>query len=401
MSNRQPDYRIPAELINHLAGAIAQPDADSLGQRLVADVFPLITDSPVLFVLWGIKPCCFVAGIEPEELDADKAGLASVMDADALLQKAECIYPGIFRTTTSMMTAVGAKLPGGLGGTVVMSRLESDMTFRGVVAVFTGMIDDPGEPFCQLLSFVSSFVASAGLRINTCTELRNMLRIANQLVENDPSGIAVCTEEGLITDCNRALADLTGLSREKLIGRSVSRLFKPDQVSEIMSRWRRGNTEPYEIEMPTRQGGKLAVRLAPYRVESEATVEYVIQLEDLTGIHELQQKEMEVERLQAVFHAVVAVQDKINTPLSIILAHIERIKLKWHEGMTSEDLERSLGAVEQQVDRVAAILRKMRELKHYKTRNYALEDVMMLDVPESRELDRETESRDDQEETEN
>ena len=51
MSNRQPDYRIPAELVNHLAGAIAQPDADSLGQRLVADVFPLITDSPVLFVL--------------------------------------------------------------------------------------------------------------------------------------------------------------------------------------------------------------------------------------------------------------------------------------------------------------------------------------------------------------
>ena len=143
------------------------------------------------------------------------------------------------------------------------------------------------------------------------------------------------------------------------------------------------------------------MRLAPYRVESEATVEYVIQLEDLTGIQELQQKEMEVERLQAVFHAVVAVQDKINTPLSIILAHLERIKLKWHEGMTSEDLERSLGAVEQQVDRVAAILRKMRELKHYKTRNYALEDVMMLDVSESRELDRETESRDDEEETEN
>jgi len=50
-------------------------------------------------------------------------------------------------------------------------------------------------------------------------------------------------------------------------------------------------------------------------------------------------------------------------------------------------MDKSLEAVERQVDKITRTLNRMSELKRYKVQDYALNDRMMLDLSDSRDME--------------
>ncbi len=246
-------------------------------------------------------------------------------------------------------------------------------------------LPDPDQ--VRILQTVARFAAVAVRWQEVIAASADSVSLLESLIEYDPSGVAVLDDAGRIRKVNRSLQKLTGYRREELVGRTLNRIFMPDQVARIQDFRVQSTVGSFETEIPAASGDTRPVRVLVYPFRQHGTRHHVIQLEDLADNWALRQKELEVERLQAVFGAAVAFHDKINTPLSIILAHQERLKYKWKAGLNWEDLEKSLIAVEHQVDKITEIIERMRDMKRYRVREYALRNVSMLDLSDSTDGD--------------
>ncbi len=250
-----------------------------------------------------------------------------------------------------------------------------------VAEIPSDRLPDPEQ--VHVLQIVARFAAVAVRWQEVLGASADSVSLLESLIEYDPSGVAVLDDGGRIRKVNRSLQKLTGYRREELVGRTMSRIFMPDQVARIQDFRTQATVGSFETEIPGSDGDTRPVRVLVYPFRQHGTRHHVIQLEDLTDSWALRQKELEVERLQAVFGAAVAFHDKINTPLSIILAHQERLKYKWEAGLNWEDLEKSLHAVENQVDKITDIVERMRDMKRYRVREYALRNVSMVDLSDS------------------
>lgn len=359
-----------------------------LGEKLVDEVLPGLTDEPVLVVFWGQEPRFFSRGLSDDIADAVQNQFFVPNGRSNMMKSAKAANKPVFSIPMASIALGDPKLRLHLSDEMMVAPLgKTEESIIGIIAVLAKGRKALDSEFEHTLSLIAMFAGSVLGFADEIDSLESFLHLTYQIVENDPSGIAICDFQGNILRANKAMSGLTGYSQAQLVDRTVSKLFQPDAYSELRDRWRSDKAVSYEIVITNQAGEKVPVRLSPYRIRQKEKIWYVIQLEDLQNSYELKQKEMEVERLQAVFHAAVTVQDKVNTPLTIILAHLERLRLKWNNGLSREDMDKSLEAVERQVEKITKTLNRMGELRRYKVQDYALNDRMMLDISDSTDMD--------------
>ncbi|NOY23963.1 MAG: PAS domain S-box protein [Acidobacteria bacterium] len=359
-----------------------------LGEKLVDDVLPCLTDEPVMAVFWGQEPHFFSRGIEGGVADAIQNQLFTPHGQANIMKSAKAENGPVFSVPMSVIAQGDPKFRMHISDEMVIAPLgKIDETISGTIAVLTRHRDTLNSEFKHAMALIAVFAGSILGFADEIDSLESFLHLTYQIVENDPSGIAICDASGKVLRANRAMAGLTGYPQAQLVGKAVSRFFQPNEYSELRDRWRSDRADSYEIFINNHAGEQVPVRLSPYRIRQKEKVWYVVQLENLRNSYELKQKEMQVERLQAVFNAAVTVQDKVNTPLTIILAHLERLRLKWKNGLSREDLDKSLGAVERQVEKITKTLSRMSELRQYKVQDYALNNRMMLDISDSTDME--------------
>ncbi|RLE19805.1 MAG: hypothetical protein DRJ08_07840 [Acidobacteria bacterium] len=388
MSREDSLFHVSLDLIKKFSSSEIRWTRGLLGEKLVEDILPALTDDPVLAVFWGEGPRFFSHGLSDSVADALQNQICAPHGELRFRTASKAGTGYVFSVPISTFAPGDPKLRLHFSDEIVVAPLgQTEGALRGIIGFVSKNQNKLGLDFEHTLSIVAMF---AGCVLNFADEmgtLESFLQLTYQIVENDPSGIAICDSEGKILRANHAMGKLTSFMQEDLENRTISRFFQPNVYSELRERWRSDRSESHEISIVNAEGEEIPVRLSPYRIRQKDKTWYVVQLEDLRGSYELKQKEMEVERLQAVFYAAVTVNDKVNTPLTIILAHLERLRLKWKEGLSEEDLNKSLETVERQVDKITKTLSRMGELKSYKVQDYALDNRMMLDLSDSAESD--------------
>jgi two-component system NtrC family sensor kinase len=173
-----------------------------------------------------------------------------------------------------------------------------------------------------------------------------------------------------ITVCNRALLDLTGVTRDDVLGRDVRDFMSTDQKSQLTSAFSAALAGQHHaavtVMLPTRTGAVRSVwAIAPVGRAGQpgGPIEAVVAIgQDQSKIDLLQQQIIRAERLATLGELAAGVVHELNNPLTSITVYADYLVRKLEsQGQEQGDLEkvRRIGASAQR------ILRFSRDLVQY------------------------------------
>ncbi len=174
-----------------------------------------------------------------------------------------------------------------------------------------------------------------------------------------------------ITVCNRALLELTGFSRDEVLGRDVRDFISSDQRQYLTSAFAAALLGQHHtavtVALPTRKDGTVRTvwSIAPVgRVgQVGGPIDAVVAIgQDQSKIEALQQQVVRAERLATLGELAAGVVHELNNPLTSITVYAEYLVRKLEsQGAEESDLEklRRIGASAQR------ILRFSRDLVQY------------------------------------
>ncbi len=113
------------------------------------------------------------------------------------------------------------------------------------------------------------------------------------LVETMNDGIIVVDDGARLTYANPRMCEMLGIHADEMIGRQVQTFFDKDNrpfVEDQLSRRKRGERTPYEIEWKTKHGGKIVTIVSPQPVYDEKG-EFTGSFSVVTDITERKQSE--------------------------------------------------------------------------------------------------------------
>jgi PAS domain S-box-containing protein len=170
-----------------------------------------------------------------------------------------------------------------------------------------------------------------------------------------------------ITVCNRALLELTGTTRDDVLGRDIRDFMAGDQRQQLTSAFSAALAGQHHaavtVMMPTRKGPVRSVwAIAPVG-RAGGPIEAVVAIgQDQSKIDMLQQQIVRAERLATLGELAAGVVHELNNPLTSITVYAEYLVRKLEaQGAEQADLEklRRIGASAQR------ILRFSRDLVQY------------------------------------
>lgn len=249
----------------------------------------------------------------------------------------------------------------------------------------SGGLPDEDESFISVLA-VQAAAAIRGQ--NLLRENESAREFLTSVVVSATDAIVVSDRRGRITLFNPGAESMLGMRQEDMLGRRVPEVY-PDAEQVMWSLRRAGRRGQdhltIETELLARDGGAVPVQLSlSWLRDSRSRIAGILAVaKDITELKKLEQARLEAERLTGIERMAVTVSDRINTPLSVILAHMEMVRLLQPE-LGDEALD-SLRTVEEQVVRVKTILDQLNHLKNPRIKEYALPDVHMYDLEDGPE----------------
>ncbi len=241
------------------------------------------------------------------------------------------------------------------------------------------------------------------------------------LIETMNDGLVQLDEKGLLVYVNDKMCEMTGFSREQLLGREVfPRLDTEsrDILHEQIERRQIGESKPYEMEIRIKGGGKLPALISPRPIfghdgrysgsfavvtdisdrkrMEEQIRQHAEELEQLVEerarrIRLLEQQRAESEKLAATGRMSARIAHEINNPL----AGIKNSFLLVKDGIpTTHRYYDYVRRIETEIERIARIVRQMFDLyrpQQDSVRNFpadiAIRDVVALLRTNCRERD--------------
>lgn len=175
-------------------------------------------------------------------------------------------------------------------------------------------------------------------------------------------GVVVVGVGGTIHYVNRAALDFFGFTRSELIGQSLVDQL-PGMVWEEITRGNRSITRDLEVFYPEHR--VLNFYISPLEQTGEdveeATGGYVIILRDDTRIRQVQQEEVESERIAALTMLAASVAHELGNPLNSLNIHLQllerKVKKKAPPDLAGELLE-SLEITRSEIKRLNFIVEK-------------------------------------------
>jgi PAS domain S-box-containing protein len=208
-------------------------------------------------------------------------------------------------------------------------------------------------------------------------------RFLTSIVDSATDAIIVTDRRGCITLFNPGAEVMLDLKAEKMLGQRTPELFpEADRIFVKMRKLMNSSSTSmsFETVLFGRNDRQVPVQLSLSWLKNfEGRITGLLGVaKDISEMKTLESNRLETERLKGIERIAVTVSDKVNTPLSIILAHIDMIKILNED--LDENSSKSLGVVEDQVNRIRLILDQIDSFKNAPIKKYGLVDVDMYDI---------------------
>jgi PAS domain S-box-containing protein len=256
-------------------------------------------------------------------------------------------------------------------------------SMHGIVLFYWHHLDHsmPGN-----LSFVHLLIMQVATALKSrelLAENRASRQFLREVIAATSDAIVVSDRNGRISLFNEGACRMTGLSEELMLGHQAMELYpEPEKILAVL---RRSLKRPHEhalieTDLLGAAGRRVPVQMSIGWITGEGgVITGVIGVaKDITEQRKLEHTRLEADRLKGVEQMAVTVSDQINTPLSVILAHIELLETL--EGADSKKAVKGRRVISEQVLKIKQILDRLNSMKSVRVKQYGIPNVLMYDL---------------------
>jgi len=203
------------------------------------------------------------------------------------------------------------------------------------------------------------------------------------LFENAGDGILIADIESKeLVSANKKILELTGYSLEEMMKLSVENIHPKEDLNWILEGFKKQASGEVKVlsNVPVlKKNGDIIytdINSSPFILKGK---KYLVGLfRDITEKKKLEEERLKSSKLEAVNHMVVALNHKMNQPLSSIISIAEILKRRITSDKKFED---ELTIMYEESWKLAGLIRKMQNLKSLRTTDYS-ESTKMIDLDE-------------------
>jgi len=239
---------------------------------------------------------------------------------------------------------------------------------------------DADESFVSVLAMQA---ASAIRRESLLAQNLSGQEFLHSVISSATDAIVVTDRQGRITLFNAGAEKMLGLREQEVLGRPVPEFYH--DTGNILWRIRRalrnGNSHlSFETSLRAADGREVPVQLnLNWLRDTSGRITGILGVaKDFTELKKLEAARLEAERLSGLERMAVTVSDRINTPLSVIMAHLELVRLT--QKNLGRETDNSLREIEAQVFHIKHILDQLNSQKNARIKEYGLPNVDMYDL---------------------
>lgn len=217
----------------------------------------------------------------------------------------------------------------------------------------------------NLREYAESLQNELSENIRLRTEIEGVYRYLQSILDSSPDILIELNKEGYITFVSRGEAEIFG--ETKLVGKHFTD-FIPPMKSVLSVRWedvKKGNFQPYEIEIEAKKGAKRTFLITPRPIEQRER--YLLVMRDITEFKELERKYYETEKLAAIGQLSAGIAHEIRNPLSSIKMSLQilekRLKPEGNDLKRFKIAQREVEHLEELVNDVLIFARPMEPKK--------------------------------------
>jgi len=191
----------------------------------------------------------------------------------------------------------------------------------------------------------------------------SLLHAYNERIMNSiPAGIVVIDAQGAIEFCNSYFAELAGCPVPALSGRILKEVMgrrftlrTGETASDVFSPERDSVVEGLKAEVPDGRPLQFTLKISGIALSGSRRGALVV-LEDVTASERVWEKMIIADKVASLGILSAGMAHEINNPLGSILSHVDYLKAVEKE----EGKRESLGWIESETNRIAALVRRIR-----------------------------------------
>ncbi len=187
--------------------------------------------------------------------------------------------------------------------------------------------------------------------------------------------LSEATMEGVLLseDCNiiaanQVLTEMVGYSMEELRGMSLLQFIAPQDRNHLIQHLRKSQSGIYEFQCIHKNGTVFPVEAHSRAITYKDGMVYQTAIRDLTEQKRIEQARLVQEKMQGVLELAGAVCHELNQPLMALQGFVDIIQAKPSH---SETRDRCLVKINEQIDRLSDLTRKLMNITTYETKAYA------------------------------
>ncbi|MEM6782047.1 MAG: PAS domain S-box protein, partial [Pseudomonadota bacterium] len=191
--------------------------------------------------------------------------------------------------------------------------------------------------------------------------------------EEAPLGIIILDSEGIIQDCNAALAGMVGSRYEDIEGKNLKDIIKKDDqgtVSSALTKTAKSGDMQGPIEITLKDKQEVFVHL--YARKFKGSDKTVLHFIDLTEQKELEEKFAQSQKMQAVGQLAGGVAHDFNNLLTAIIGYCDLLFLRHKPGDPSFG---DIMQIKQNSNRAANLVRQLLAFSRQQTLRPSVHDV--------------------------
>jgi len=171
-------------------------------------------------------------------------------------------------------------------------------------------------------------------------------------------------EQGRIVDSNQELEEITGFSREELIGSDGLNLLAPECREEAMAHMRENDGQPYEVEGLRKEGTRYHCLVQGKNIPYYGRDARVVEVRDISEQVKLLEQLRQAEKMQAVGQLAGGVAHDFNNQLASISGYAEMLGRHLVDDRLKRYLQRIVTATKRASDLTQQLLAFSRKGKY-------------------------------------